>query len=530
MGITRLSVRGRLLLLLVFVNAALLGAAGYAWYALSRLNDEFNQAIARQNQVESAADLARRAQLEFWGQLRTWGQVLLADEGSQAVHLDTFRQRGEKVAEHLESLGGQLKALGIPEDLATGALKEHKAVTGRYLAASQSLKAGNFATLAEANAAVRSMDVAIIDRIDTLVNAVQKRGDDLAEQSAAIAAAERRILLAGLGAAVAVALLLSGLIGWRTVGMITRRLQRATEVSRTVASGDLSARIEAGSPDELGTLLGSLAHMNQSLARIVERVRRSADSVLSASTQIAAGTSDLSARTEQQASSLEETAASMEEMTATVNHTSGSAGEASRIAVRAAEIAQRGGGEVDEVVRTMGGIRESSARIAEIIGTIDAIAFQTNILALNAAVEAARAGEQGRGFAVVAGEVRNLALRCATAAAEIKTLIGDSAARVEEGARRADGAGRTMKEVVESVARVSALIGDIAAATREQSDGIAQVNHAVVELEKANQRNASLAQESTAASESLSELARTLTEAVAAFRLGTTPALIAGND
>jgi methyl-accepting chemotaxis protein len=231
--------------------------------------------------------------------------------------------------------------------------------------------------------------------MDALVKGIQKRGDELAQVAAETAASEKKVLLAGLGLAVLLALAVSLAVGLVTVNMIARRLERATEVSRIVASGDLTARIEAGRPDELGQLLGSLSHMNESLVGIVERVRRSAESVMSASTQIAAGTSDLSARTESQASSLEETAASIEEMTASVSHTSGNAGEASRIAVTAAGIAQRGGVEVDEVVRVMAGIRESSGKIAEIIGTIDAIAFQTNILALNAAVEAARGGRAG---------------------------------------------------------------------------------------------------------------------------------------
>jgi methyl-accepting chemotaxis protein-1 (serine sensor receptor) len=519
MGIPRLSVRARLLCLLVFVNVMLLGAAGYAWYALARLNGEFDAAIARQNQVEAASDLARRAQLEYWGQLRAWSHVLLASEDEQAQHLKLFTNRGTRVSEHLDELGGQLKVLGVSENLARDALKDHQSATARYLAAAKGLKAGNLASISTARDALNGADDTVLERMDALVKGIQKRGDELAERAAEIAAAEKKTLLGGLAIAVLLALGVSTTVGWLTVNMITRRLQRATDISRIVASGDLTARIDAGRPDELGQLLGSLAHMNQSLVGIVERVRRSAESVTSASTQIAAGTADLSARTESQASSLEETAASIEEMTASVSHTSGNAGEASRIAVSAADVAKRGGTEVDEVVRVMTSIRESSGKIAEIIGTIDAIAFQTNILALNAAVEAARAGEQGRGFAVVAGEVRNLALRCATAAQEIKGLITESVARVEDGAKRADAAGRTMKDVVGNVNRVSSIIGEIAAATREQSDGIAQVNQAIVELEKSNQHNASLAQESTAASESLNELARELSEAVAAFRL-----------
>ena len=175
MGILRISVRARLVLLLVFVNVALLGAAGYAWYALARLNAEFDAAITTQNQIEAASDVARRAQLEFWGQLRVWGQVLLATEEAQSQHLQTFKDRGDKVKEYLEGLGGQLKALGVAEELARDATKEHQSVTSRYLAAAKGLKAGNLGTVLEANTVVRGMDRAVLDRIDALVNAIQDR-------------------------------------------------------------------------------------------------------------------------------------------------------------------------------------------------------------------------------------------------------------------------------------------------------------------------------------------------------------------
>jgi hypothetical protein len=259
--------------------------------------------------------------------------------------------------------------------------------------------------------------------------------------------------------------------------------------------------------------------MNGSLAGIVGRVRQSAEEVTTASTQIAAGNTDLSTRTEEQASSLEETAASIEEMTATVNQNAQNANEANKVASTAADVARRGGEAVDEVVKMMENIQASSRKIGDIIGVIDSIAFQTNILALNAAVEAARAGDQGRGFAVVAGEVRSLAQRSAEAAKEIKTLITDSVGRVDDGARLADDAGKTMVEVVSSVNRVSQIIGEIAAATQEQSTGIAQVNTAVGDLDKVTQQNASLVEESTAASESLQQLAREMVTAVSVFRL-----------
>ncbi len=302
-----------------------------------------------------------------------------------------------------------------------------------------------------------------------------------------------------------------------TLGIV-RRLARASEAAGVVASGDLTSDIDVGREDELGRVLQSLRDMNASLSAIVGRVREAAEKVTVAASQISAGNTDLSSRTEEQASNLEETAASIEQMTATVTQNANTAITANQLAASAAQVAQKGGHAVGEVVKTMEGIQASSRRIADIIGVIDSIAFQTNILALNAAVEAARAGESGRGFAVVAAEVRSLAQRSAEAAREIKTLIGDSVRRADAGARLAGDAGATMNEIVSSVSRVSQLIGEIATATAEQSSGIAQANAAVSQLDKVTQQNAALVEESTAASESLRQLAVEMSHAVSVFR------------
>jgi methyl-accepting chemotaxis protein len=244
-----------------------------------------------------------------------------------------------------------------------------------------------------------------------------------------------------------------------------------------------------------------------------------ARSVADTSAQIAQGNQDLSQRTEMQASTLEETASSMEELTSTVHASADNARQASALAVGASQVARKGGDAVGQVVSTMGGITEASRRIADIIGVIDGIAFQTNILALNAAVEAARAGEQGRGFAVVAAEVRSLAQRSADAAREIKGLIGNSVEKVEAGTRLADAAGETMKEVVASITRVSDLIADIAAASQEQSSGIAQVNTAINQMDAVVQQNATLVEEAAAAAESLTRQASVLLQAAAWFKV-----------
>ncbi|MBI3715079.1 MAG: MCP four helix bundle domain-containing protein [Betaproteobacteria bacterium] len=318
-------------------------------------------------------------------------------------------------------------------------------------------------------------------------------------------------VLCGLLFGVAIAFLLSRSI----VGPLTR----ARDSARRIAGGDLSGNIHSEGRDEAAEMLDALAEMQRALRNIVGEVRIGAESVSTASTQISAGTIDLSSRTEQEASSIEETAASIEELTSTVNQNAEHAREADKLALSASEVANRGGRVMNQVVVTMENIQGSSKKIAEIIGVIDGIAFQTNILALNAAVEAARAGEQGRGFAVVASEVRNLAQRSASAAKEIKGLIGDSVGAVDNGSKLVDEAGKTMQEVVTSVKRVSDIIGEIATATHEQSLGISQVNTAVMELERVTQQNAALVEESAAASESLKQQATRLAETVAVFKV-----------
>jgi methyl-accepting chemotaxis protein len=294
------------------------------------------------------------------------------------------------------------------------------------------------------------------------------------------------------------------------------------EAVETVARGDLTRPIAVESRDEVGQLLAALRAMQDNLKDLVGDVVGGARGVADTSAQIAQGNIDLSQRTEEQASTLEETAGSMEELTATVNQNADHARQANALAGTATEVALRGGQVVGEVVRTMTGISDASRKIADIIGVIDGIAFQTNILALNAAVEAARAGDQGRGFAVVAAEVRSLAQRSAGAAKEIKALIGDSVGRVDAGTKLVDDAGATMQEIVESVKKVSALIAEIASASSEQSQGIAQVTTAITQMDQVVQQNATLVEEATAATESMKEQAGALVRSVSRFRIGET--------
>ena len=516
-----MSVRARLAALLAFANVFLVVAAGYAWYAITRLNAQMENVIATQNQVEAAGDLARRAQLDFKVQVQEWKDTLLRGYDADLFdkHSKAFAARSAQVRKDLDSLAEMSKSIGLADDLVAKAIREHEALDKKYAAALAGFHGSDAMSPREVDTAVRGIDRAPTEYINEIVKAVQERGDWLDAQAIKSATDERRWLVIGLIALSLFTVAVSALAGTLIIMAITSRLQRATEVARTVASGDLTARIETGNDDELGKLLGSLRDMNRSLSSIVGRVRNSAEQVSTAATQIAAGNGDLSSRTEEQASSLEETAASIEEMTATVNQTASNANQANQLAASAAKVAQRGGEAVAQVVKTMDGIQESSRKIAEITGLIDSIAFQTNILALNAAVEAARAGDHGRGFAVVAGEVRSLAQRSAEAAREIKGLINDSSERVNTGAKIAGNAGETMAEIVSSVNRVSQLIGEIATAANEQSSGIAQANTAVSELDKATQQNAALVEESTAASESLRRLAMDMAEAVKTFRV-----------
>jgi len=317
----------------------------------------------------------------------------------------------------------------------------------------------------------------------------------------------------------AVALVLGGLCAWLTARSITRPLAQAVEVAQTVASGDLSARIEVESRDETGQLMDALRHMNESLARVVGEVREGTDTIATASSEIAAGNQDLSSRTEEQASALEQTAASMEELTSTVKQNADNARQANQLARSASEVAVKGGGMVNQVVDTMASIHASSRKIVDIIGVIDGIAFQTNILALNAAVEAARAGEQGKGFAVVASEVRSLAQRSAAAAKEIKSLIDDSVGKVDAGTALVGETGQTMEEIVGSIQRVSDIVGEITAASHEQTQGIEQINQAITQMDQVTQQNAALVEEAAAAAASMQEQAGSLVRSVSVFRL-----------
>jgi len=362
---------------------------------------------------------------------------------------------------------------------------------------------------------LRPVQRAWLAELNALKELKTKLNDDEAAGAAQAYAQAKTILLITTGLAIA----LGAWLAYLVARSITGPINQAVKVAQTVAAGDLTSRIDVTGKDETAQLLTALKAMNDSLMGIVGQVRASSDSIATGSAQIATGNADLSQRTEEQASNLQQTAASMEQLSGTVKTSAETASQANQLAASASAAAVRGGEVVGTVVGTMKDIAASSKKIADIIGVIDGIAFQTNILALNAAVEAARAGEQGRGFAVVASEVRSLAGRSAEAAKEIKALIGASVEKVEVGARQVNEAGESMAAIVSEVHRVSQLISELSVASSEQSKGISQVGEAVTQLDQVTQQNAALVEESAAAADSLKQQAARLAEVVSVFKL-----------
>ncbi len=521
MNFGNLKIGVRLGLLGAFFVLALLTVGYQGWSAISFIKSSNAQSMQRSVDLTQAVDTARSAQVEFKIQVQEWKNILVRghDPAQLEKYSSAFVKSGQATNAELQKLSGMLHKLNLQTTLDDEAIKMHDELGKNYMAALKQFDPANPESYKILDKAVAGMDRAPTKKIDEIVEFIDSQSKKNAAEAMATAEAANRFATITLLVVLVVTTVIGAAIVWWIVKGITRPLDQAIDIAKTVAAGDLSVDVDVKTKDEVGELLGALKQMSGNLSDIVSRVRMGTQTIASASSEVATGSMDLSTRTEQQASSLEETASSMTELTSTVRQNNENATQARKLADEASNVAVRGGATVSEVVQTMGAINESSRKIVDIIGVIDGIAFQTNILALNAAVEAARAGEQGRGFAVVAGEVRNLAHRSAAAAKEIKELIGNSVERVEEGSRLVGEAGVTMEEVVNSVRRVTSIIGEIAVATGEQRDGIEQISDAITQMDSVTQQNAALVEEAAAAAEALQLQAASLEEAVSVFKV-----------
>ena len=475
------------------------------------------QSLARVNRtIAEQAVRVQQIEIDFKDQVREWKNVLLygSDPDLLTRHWSEFENKDAAVQHIAEQLNASVQDRGA-RDLVSQFAVAHLGLRDRYAEAIEAFKSAGF----DAKAVDASLREADHEPARMLEQAARGIREAAAREMQEAEQATRRGLLAGMAVMVIASVIGVGLAGWFVVVSVTRPVGAALRAARSVSEGDLTVRIPERSKDEVGQLLAALERMRADLEQAVSTIQGAAAHVRSGAGEIARGNTDLSGRTEEQASSLEETASSMEELASTVKQNTESAQQASELAQEASTIAARGGQVVNEVVATMSGISESSRRIADITGMIDSIAFQTNILALNAAVEAARAGEQGRGFAVVASEVRSLAQRSASAAKEIKALIGEASTRVDRGSILADGAGETIAEVVSAVKRVADLVAGIAAASRQQLSGIEQVGGALGQMDRVVQQNAALVEQAAAAAESLSGQADTLMQTVLHFKI-----------
>ena len=502
---TRLTLAFSVLLL---ITAAI---AGMGVWRLEALKDA-NQAIA-------TVEMQRSLLAQRWASFieANWVRTSALMRSSDPVYLAALRKDMAAATESVSQAQKQLEAM--MQDSKGQALM---ADVARQRKTYSDFRAALQKRQAQGDDITQALDNELRPLADNYLKAVVDVANDAARNLAEVQTAAAESATASqvtLTAGAALALLLGLLLATLTKRSITGPIHRAAEVAEAIRNGDLTSNIDAAGNDETAQMLRGLAEMQANLRNIVAHVRQGSEAVATASAQIASGNSDLSGRTEEQASALEQTAASMEQLGSTVRQNADNAHQANQLALNASAVAVQGGDVVAQVVGTMKGINDSSRKIADIIGVIDGIAFQTNILALNAAVEAARAGEQGRGFAVVASEVRSLAQRSADAAKEIKALITASVERVEQGTQQADLAGSTMTEVVGAIRRVTDIMGEISAASSEQSTGVAQVGEAITQMDQATQQNAALVEESAAAADSLQRQAQELVQTVAVFRL-----------
>jgi methyl-accepting chemotaxis protein len=516
MNSTRLKVGTRLGLGFGGILILLVLMTGLAIYELSSLNAGTERLVkeewAHSKLANAALDNAR-------------GSVARVFELTSDLNNEGRSKALERLAANIRGFTESLDKLAQVEKTADGRALIGKAKTAgaQYVASYQKvialLDAGNKdeATKLAFGETYKSLH-AFAALLREVHDMQEQSAEDAGEESAATFRSARAVLISLGVVAIALGIAAAVVISRGLVKQLGGEPDYAANIAGQIAAGNLAVHIETKANDS-SSLLSAMKTMRDSLAVIVSEVRGSTEAIATASRQIASGNLDLSSRTEEQASSLEETASSMEELTSTVRQNVENARQANGLAQSASEVAVKGGDVVSQVVGTMGSITESAKKIADIIGVIDGIAFQTNILALNAAVEAARAGEQGRGFAVVAAEVRTLAQRSATAAKEIKALIGDSVEKVEAGSKLVDQAGATMSDVVDSVKRVRDIIAEITVASDEQRAGIEQVNQAITQMDQVTQQNAALVEEASAAADAMQQQSASLAQLVSIFKI-----------
>ncbi|AVA35769.1 methyl-accepting chemotaxis protein [Cupriavidus metallidurans] len=517
MGLRKMGIGARLTFAFSLVVLLLAAVAAVGVSALGSMNDAMHMAVEKR--LLRVIDLNHAKAHVLTIGLMVRDAALTEDAALVTTNAAKIARFREEIDATLEPIGKTLVASGNAEWKAVFEQLTQARATydGQLDLVMRQLGAGEYdGARAGLTATLPSSQAAYFDKLDAIAQLGQKLAVEAVEDATARYAFTRNLLI-GMAALAAI---IAALLGIGMTRSVTRPARQALDAAEALEQGQLAHTIEVRSQDEMGRMLGALERAFGQLGTLVRGIQHAAGSIDTAAREISSGNTDLSRRTEQQAASLEQTAASMEQLTSTVRQNAENARQANQLAANASDVATEGGRVVRSVVDTMDGITQSSARVAEIIGVIEGIAFQTNILALNAAVEAARAGEQGRGFSVVAAEVRSLAQRSSSAAKEIGDLINGSVRQVKEGARQVEVAGKTMDDIVGAVRRVTDIMGEITAASEEQSAGIEQVGLAIAQMETVTQQNAALVEEASAAAESLMQQAGGLVTEVARFDLG----------
>jgi len=519
MNLNNMKVGTRLALGFALVLVLLVAVAVVGILRMAQIQDRLDHVVSVSNVSTGLVIEMRNNVSDRLASLRVL--TLMTDPADMEPELAKFKEQTVKYTDAQNKLTAIFATNANDKEKALLAqIKEHEATAMPAIARASELYLANNAMDATRVMIreVRPVQKKWTESLNLLAAQEDKQNAESKVEAEAAFSNARNFMLVLLALAVVMGAVAAWVITRSLIKQLGGEPDYTAKIAGSIAHGDLSIVIDTKETDR-GSLLVEMKEMRNSLVSIVQQVRRGTETIGTASREIAAGNLDLSSRTELQASSLEKTASAMEQLTSTVKQNADNAREANALAATASSVALKGGDVVAQVVGTMGEINSSASKIADIIGVIDGIAFQTNILALNAAVEAARAGEQGRGFAVVASEVRNLAQRSAAAAKEIKTLIGDSLDKVERGSKLVGQAGVTMDEVVSSVKRVTDIMSDIASASAEQSAGIAQVNTSIIEMDGMTQQNASLVEEAAAAAQSLQDQAGELARVVSIFKL-----------